>query len=256
MPEQNQETDNAQSEQSGAGSGAEGELRGLGPAHDSQLVLRYIRRGDLRANPANWRTHDARQIESINQLQAMCGWTRPTLLNEATGNFLDGHGRLDGDPDEEIPVLCGRWSEEQERMIIATLDPITAMATADTDALRTLVASIEANDPEVQALVDKVGSDLEVKLLGELTAEPEGNAELQETANSEDVPPVGQPAETAEATAAPVEMLQLFFDQQTYEDFAMYAERIQAALETTDITVAILEVMRNAIQPEAAESRN
>ena len=55
-----------------------------------------------------------------------------------------------------VPVLVGRWTEEQERKILATLDPLAAMAEADPVKVQQLLAEIDTESAAVQALLDSL----------------------------------------------------------------------------------------------------
>ncbi len=57
----------------------------------------------------------------------------------------------------KVPVLIGRWTEEQERVILATLDPLASMAEANEGALHELLEHLDAESLGLEALF----SDLE-----------------------------------------------------------------------------------------------
>jgi hypothetical protein len=68
------------------------------------------------------------------------------LYNERTKRIIDGHARKKISKGK-VPMLIGDWSEEDERKILATLDPLTAMAEASEQALSELLsASTWASD--------------------------------------------------------------------------------------------------------------
>ena len=51
----------------------------------------------------------------------------------------------------------GSWTEEQEKLILATLDPIAGMAEADVVALAELLEGIESDDERIAALLASIG---------------------------------------------------------------------------------------------------
>ena len=60
------------------------------------------------------------------------------VVNHTTGHLVDGHLRVElaiasGQPT--IPVVYVELSEDEERIILSSLDPIGAMATADREKL-------------------------------------------------------------------------------------------------------------------------
>lgn len=102
--------------------------------------------GELRANPGNWRAHPRRQLKILESVirDEQIGWAGALLWNERTGRLIDGHGRLKiAQPDERVPVLIGDWSEEAERKILLTLDPLGAMATANEAKLREVLEATQ-----------------------------------------------------------------------------------------------------------------
>lgn len=106
------------------------------------LALEYRRAADLCGNPNNWRHHPPEQLEALRGVieDPEIGYAGALLFNERTNRLIDGHGRLKiAAPDELLPVLVGSWSEEAERKILLTLDPIGGMATANQEMVRVLL---------------------------------------------------------------------------------------------------------------------
>src|SRR5207245_1006504 len=46
---------------------------------------------------------------------------------------------------DKVPVLVGSWDEDQEKLILATLDPLSALAEADAETLTALLADVETD---------------------------------------------------------------------------------------------------------------
>ena len=104
---------------------------------------------------------------------AEVGWAGALLYNEATGRLIDGHLRKEvSSPDDEIPVLIGSWTEDQEAVILATLDPIAAMADADKDQLAALLEAVESQGEGVQELLDQVAEDNRIQRPIEAVEDP------------------------------------------------------------------------------------
>jgi hypothetical protein len=99
-------------------------------------------------NPANWKAHPSGQRATISELLDRVGWAGAVLVNERTGRMLDGHARreiaLAG--NQAVPVLIGDWSEEQERLILAGLDPSGWTAIADRRKYEALLSGV----PEIK----------------------------------------------------------------------------------------------------------
>ena len=56
--------------------------------------------------------------------------------------LVDGHLRADLDPEVELPVLVVDLTEEEAGEVLASFNPLSAMAQADVDALKALVDTI------------------------------------------------------------------------------------------------------------------
>ncbi len=103
----------------------------------------------LLANPANWRTHPREQQEALAGALAEVGWVGQVLVNRTTGHVVDGHLRVElaiSRAEPSVPVLYVELSEAEEHLVLATLDPLAAMATAEKDALAALLAGLETDD--------------------------------------------------------------------------------------------------------------
>ncbi|NLF32049.1 MAG: hypothetical protein GX591_14325 [Planctomycetes bacterium] len=118
------------------------------------LRLEWIEAGSLADNPANWRRHPEGQTAALKTMLDDVGWAGALLYNEQTKRLIDGHARKDAvPPGTVVPVLVGRWDEDAERRILATLDPLAAMATPDGDALESLLAEVDLQDGALEDLV-------------------------------------------------------------------------------------------------------
>jgi len=128
-----------------------------GKPRGDALRLEWLKAGALKDNPANWRTHPASQVGAWRSIKDRLGWLRPVIFNEATGRLIDGHMRKNDAPaDELIPVLIGRWSEAQEKRLLASFDPLAGMAGIDVHALQALLSQVEAEEPAVQAVLESL----------------------------------------------------------------------------------------------------
>lgn len=136
----------------------------------ARLRLEWIEAGSLAENPLNWRRHSPEQLHSIRELldDPEIGWAGVCLYNERTRRLIDGHARKSVvNPATVVPVLIGDWSEEAERKILATLDPVGAMAAGDTAAYEALVKSVEADGLWVRDLLQQTMRDLDAAAVAE-----------------------------------------------------------------------------------------
>ena len=134
--------------------------------------FRRVRAGDIRPNPRNWRTHSTAQAEALKGILAEVGIADALLVRELEDGSLeliDGELRTDLDPDTTWPCLVLDVTEEEANKLLATLDPIAAMAGEDDEKLADLLQQVQTDSAGVrQLLADLAGGDA---LLGEFEAE-------------------------------------------------------------------------------------
>jgi len=110
-------------------------------------------------NPKNWRIHPKGQQDGLAGVLADVGWVQQVIINKRTGNLVDGHLRVqlaDKAGEKTIPVVYVDLSEAEEAEVLATLDPIGAMAATDKAKLGELFREIETGNAEVQQLLAEI----------------------------------------------------------------------------------------------------
>ena len=110
----------------------------------------------LLANPSNWRIHPASQQNALSGVLKEIGLVQNVIANRTTGNIVDGHLRIalamrEGQPT--VPVTWVELTEDEELYVLATIDPVSAMATADAGALDALLSSVQSGEAGVQAML-------------------------------------------------------------------------------------------------------
>lgn len=125
---------------------------------DRVVELRRVRAGDLHPNPANWRAHPERQRSALRALLRQVGYADALLAVERGGDLVlvDGHLRQSLDPEQVVPVLVLDLSEAEADTVLATLDPLSAMARPDPESLAELLSRVEASSAAVAALLDSL----------------------------------------------------------------------------------------------------
>jgi DNA modification methylase len=126
-----------------------------GPVRDRIEGLVRVRAGDLLANPANWRRHPERQRAALRGLLREIGYA-DALLARREGESLvlvDGHLRQSLDPDQMVPVLVLDVTEREADTLLATLDPLAALAEPDTSALASLLERVDTSNRAVGELL-------------------------------------------------------------------------------------------------------
>jgi DNA modification methylase len=117
----------------------------------------------LLANPRNWRRHPAAQREALRGSLDTVGWVAQIMVNTTTGHVIDGHARVEeaiSRGESAVPVLYVELSPEEEDLVLASFDPIGAMAIADREALDALLASLSVDDAGLAALLADLAGDL------------------------------------------------------------------------------------------------
>src|SRR5881275_1574162 len=111
--------------------------RGRRPVRDRIVELKRIRAGDLKEHPGNWRRHPEHQRRALRALLSKIGYADALLAREEDGHLVlvDGHLRRGLDPEQVVPVLVLDVSAEEADTLLATLDPLAALARPDPGAL-------------------------------------------------------------------------------------------------------------------------
>lgn len=116
----------------------------------------------FRAHEQNARRHPNQQRAALRGSLESVGWVLPVLENVRTGKLLDGHARIEEallkSEDHLVPVVQVDVAEDEESLILATLDPITAMANYDKEALDALLRNISTGDAALQSLLSELAS--------------------------------------------------------------------------------------------------
>jgi hypothetical protein len=116
----------------------------------------------LLANPSNWRIHTHEQENALATVLDKVGWVTRIIVNRNTGHVVDGHLRVAmaiSKGEAKVPVLYVDLSEEEENLILATLDPLSAMAGTDNEKLESLLRETPNMGAEIDSLLAQIGAD-------------------------------------------------------------------------------------------------
>jgi ParB-like chromosome segregation protein Spo0J len=131
----------------------------------------------LTANPANWRRHPKHQADALAALLADVGYVQSVMVNERSGRLVDGLLRVElavarGEPG--IPVTYVDLDDDEERLVLATLDPLAAWAETDGASLRALLDGVSSSDDALGSLLGSLAESVA------LPVEPEPPSEFPE----------------------------------------------------------------------------
>jgi len=134
---------------------------------DAALKNRIVGHGEeapeqLLANPRNWRIHPHLQEEALEGALAQVGWVQTVLVNRTTGHLIDGHLRVAlairlGEPS--LPVTYVELTEEEESLVLASLDPLAGMAGLDEEAFAALLGEVTVDSAALREMLAGVGTD-------------------------------------------------------------------------------------------------
>ena len=128
-----------------------------GPVWRSRILgMEDVAPDQLLAHPSNWRTHPARQRDALRGSLDTVGWVQNVIVSRTTGHVVDGHARVEeaisrGEPT--VPVVYVDLTEQEEALVLATLDPIGAMAEQSTERLTALLAEVSVDDAGLRRLL-------------------------------------------------------------------------------------------------------
>jgi len=124
--------------------------------------LRRVPANELRPNPRNWRTHPEKQLNAIRGILAEVGFAGAELareLEDGTLELIDGHARAELAGTAEVPVLVLDVNEDEANKIVATFDPIGAMAETNKENLDAILRQIQTSSEEVAQLLSDLAQD-------------------------------------------------------------------------------------------------
>lgn len=117
---------------------------------------------DALFNPENWRVHPREQQEALAGVLRQVGIVQNVVVNKRTGHLVDGHLRVllaDREGMATVPATVVDLTEEEERLILATLDPLAALAGADKEKLDSLLHEVQTDDPSIQAMLSGLAEE-------------------------------------------------------------------------------------------------
>ena len=120
--------------------------------------LRQVKASEILPNAKNWRRHPKWQHEGMRAVLENIGYAGALLAYENEGQLIliDGHLRQEMTPDDEVPVLILDVTEQEADILLATYDPLTAMASQEGAVLHELLGGIESQNDEIRTLLEDI----------------------------------------------------------------------------------------------------
>ncbi|WP_083232782.1 DNA modification methylase [Endozoicomonas atrinae] len=115
----------------------------------------------LLANPQNWRIHPKSQQDALKGALDEIGWIQQVIVNQRTGHLVDGHLRVElsmREGETEVPVIYVDLTEAEEKLALATIDPLSAMAETDQAMLDSLLEGLEVQSDDLNGLLESLAS--------------------------------------------------------------------------------------------------
>ena len=129
--------------------------------------LRRVPANELRPNPRNWRKHPEKQLNAIRGVLAEVGFAGAEIareLDDGTLELIDGHARAEVAGSAEVPVLVLDVDEAEANKILATFDPIGAMAESDAVKLDQVLRDVDTGSEAVQEMLAELATDADLYL--------------------------------------------------------------------------------------------
>jgi hypothetical protein len=116
----------------------------------------------LVSNRLNYRLHPDSQQESLTAVLQEIGLVQNIIVNKRTGYVVDGHLRLRlalREGVKKIPVTYVDLTEDEERIVLATLDPITNEAVTDPETLTLLLDGLQPENETIKNFMENLADE-------------------------------------------------------------------------------------------------
>lgn len=129
---------------------------------DRVKELRRVPVSELKANPRNWREHPPEQQEAMAGILEEVGIAGALLARETPNGLelIDGHLRSEMDEATDWPVLILDVDEKESDLLLASVDPIGALAKTNENALADLLGRIEIESGSLSELLRGMSEDI------------------------------------------------------------------------------------------------
>ena len=124
---------------------------------DRIIDLRRLPAHTLQDHQHNWRVHPQAQRDAMRGVLDELGIAAALLVYDSPRQgglcIIDGHLRKALDPTQEWPCLLLDLDDDEASYLLATHDPLGAMAEASREALARVLADVTSGQAAVQELL-------------------------------------------------------------------------------------------------------
>ena len=134
---------------------------------DRVKEFRRVKASELRPNPQNWRTHGEAQRNALRGVLSEIGYADALIARECEDGslmLLDGHLRAETTPDTFVPVLVVDLNEAEGKKLLATLDPLAAMAEANGAQLQALLEDVQTSSDDLKKMLADLAANIPEQL--------------------------------------------------------------------------------------------
>lgn len=126
---------------------------------DRIVEFKRVKAAELRPNPRNWRLHPQAQQDALRGILSEVGYVDALLVRTLTDGALeliDGHLRAKTTPDSLVPVLVVDLNDEEAAKVLATFDPLAAMAETSVEQLGDLMQQFDTTNEALRKMLDRL----------------------------------------------------------------------------------------------------
>jgi hypothetical protein len=116
----------------------------------------------LLANSRNWRIHPKNQQDALKGVLNSVGWVSRVIVQEGTDVVVDGHLRVALAISQNEPLLPVDYvdlDDDEVDLVLATYDPVAAMAVKDDRMYAELIGGIRSDDAALNAVITRLADD-------------------------------------------------------------------------------------------------
>ena len=217
---------------------------------DRIIDLRRLPPGDLHPHPENWRTHGSDQTEGMAAMLEDVGMATAVVAyeDEEWGlTLIDGHLRAGMDTDV-VPVLVLDVDREEARKLLATMDPLAAMAGTDPAALASILAGVESEEEQVSSLVFDIQERYGLGMLElptqETAADYNDNAEER----------AAEAAARTESRSGSITAVMFYIERDYRDTLNRHVVGLKSAWALDEIGQVITEALKRGYEGEVADA--